>query len=76
MPVGSADVEIGIHPDVLRHIMASEWTASRQILAGIATERDVSRDPPYQADGIAVVAGPSWLRPFDETGTPSGSDAT
>lgn len=63
MPIEGADIEIGIHPKVLRALSESRWEDARKIgrldgLHGTAF--------PYRADGIAVVAGGTWLRPFEE----------
>jgi hypothetical protein len=63
MPVEGADIKVGIHPEVLRALSESRWEDARSIarsdnLGGTGLS--------YRADGIAVVAGGSWLMPFDE----------
>jgi hypothetical protein len=62
MPVGSTDINIGIHPMVLRQLVLGEWEAARHSAAEVPEIRE--GEIPYQADGIAVVAGESWRLPF------------
>jgi hypothetical protein len=68
MPVESADVEIGVHPEVLRFLASAHWVR----VGGRGTIPDVAMPDPYQADGIAVVAGKSWLQRFEEAPETSG----
>src|SRR3990172_8822072 len=60
------DVEVGIHPLVLRSLDGSRWTEARSVAMGEETRGIPQGNLPYQVDGIAVVAGSSWLRPFQE----------
>lgn len=64
MPVDGVDLEIGIHPKILRHLIQPE----SQIGPDLFRLSDIQGDAglPYQADGVAVRAGESWLRPFEE----------
>lgn len=61
--VPSADLQVGVHPEVLKAIERKEWTAARRM-----AERVHGKEPNsiYRADGVAVRAGPSWNQPFDE----------
>jgi hypothetical protein len=64
MPISSADIEIGIHPAVLRAISEANWEGAHHVSQEL---HNVPAEIPYQRDGIAVVAGKSWLQPLDET---------
>src|SRR6266540_3705928 len=64
MPVESADIELGIHPAVLRLIVASNWAEIRG--RGWFSTGQIAPGGPFQADGVAVVAGQSWQQPFKE----------
>lgn len=63
MPIEGADIEIGIHPKVLRALSEFRWEDARSV-----GRIDKLQDAPfpYRADGIALVAGESWLKPFEE----------
>jgi len=63
-PVPSADIEVGIHPAVLRALVADRWESPRVLTEGA----DLSGDVRYQADGLAIRAGTSWAQPFEEEG--------
>lgn len=54
----SADISIGVFPPVLDAIMGSRWEEVRQ-------PREIN-DPRYGRDGIAIVAGETWLERFDK----------
>jgi hypothetical protein len=61
MPVPEADIKISIDPGVLERLLEGRWEEAR------AAAQTVSPSPvPYHADGIAVVAGPSWFQPFSD----------
>lgn len=60
MPVAAADIEVGIHPTVLRALSAERWEDPRELLS-----RDVGAG--YQRDGVAVRAGTTWTEPFEES---------
>ncbi|MCL5284101.1 MAG: hypothetical protein M1330_05285, partial [Armatimonadetes bacterium] len=64
MPVAEADLEIGIHPTVLRLILLGSWDQVR-IRDTIADVQ--ATEPHYHPDGLAVVAGRTWLRPLPES---------
>jgi hypothetical protein len=63
--IESADIKIAIHPKVLRALSESHWEKAQNVARHL--ESHVT-GLPYKADGIAVVAGQSWLPPFEETG--------
>jgi len=70
MRVEQADIEVGIEPQVLRHLAIAEWEGAREI-AEATSLKDVAggpsvEDTTYHPDGIAIVAGPSWSEPFTE----------
>lgn len=60
--VEQADVSVGVYPPVLRALLNERWELARQIaLERFADEKSqLDRFPPYQVDGIAIIAGPSW----------------
>jgi hypothetical protein len=68
MRIEEADVSVGIHPSVLRALEAGAWSVAREIahteLASVIPQR--VQLLPYQADGIAIAAGPSWHLPLEE----------
>lgn len=56
--VEEADIEVGIHPVILPLLLHGKWDEARH-------EAVNNRFPePYQRDGLAVVAGPSWLHRY------------
>jgi hypothetical protein len=63
-----ADVTVGIHPKVLQALERGAWSTAREIArtewAFLISQR--VNLPPYQADGMAIVAGPSWSLPFEK----------
>jgi hypothetical protein len=65
MPVDRADVQISIRPEVLRLLIEARWSEAMRI--SIETVHFIESDISYQPDGIAVIAGSSWLAPFAET---------
>lgn len=73
MPVDSADLEVGIHPAVLRLLIDSKWEEVRRL---VATEGIEEMNLHYQPGGIAVVAGERWLEPFEEIDKRFGSERT
>lgn len=59
------DIQVGILPDVLTLLAEARWAdARRWCIQNLASERPHG----YQADGITVAAGESWLKPFEESG--------
>lgn len=57
------DIEVGVVSDVLRLLAEGQWSGARRwCVEHLAS----SRPEGYQADGISVVAGESWLKPFAE----------
>ncbi len=56
--IDAADIEVGIHPEVLRPLLHARWDLARREASRLSLR------PPYQRDGIAVVAGPSWSQRY------------
>jgi hypothetical protein len=63
MPVPDLDIEVGIHHRILELLTADHWEDARQACIRHAGELHKAG---YQADGIRVVAGKTWLEPFAE----------
>jgi len=62
-PVDELDIQVGILPRVLHFLEEANWSAARHFA------RESMEKPGhtgYQADGIRVVAGSTWLRPFED----------
>jgi hypothetical protein len=57
------DIEIGILPEVLKLVEAEHWDRARFVAEQATSELP---DSGYRPDGIRVVAGPTWLRRFEE----------
>jgi len=65
--VESADVSVGIRPDILRLIAESRWSNLAELQHSPHAVEEKSLDgQPYGRDGIAVVAGESWSERFNE----------
>lgn len=62
--IEGADIEVGIHPAVAKHLVNGNWESARNA-ASQALDKIV--DGGYQPDGLIVRAGPSWAKSFDET---------
>lgn len=60
--VEDADLEIGIEPQVLRLLSQEKWTAARD---WCNEHTSTLRETETQPDGIRLVAGRSWLLPFE-----------
>jgi hypothetical protein len=65
MPVDDLDLKISIAPAVLRAIAREQWAEARHVLLDLG---QASPADGYHADGIRVVAGPSWAVPFKDDG--------
>jgi hypothetical protein len=66
-PIEVADIHISIHPQVLRLLIEGHWGPAK----GYCVEHGEELEHlGYQADGVRVVAGTSWLLPFDDCGDP------
>lgn len=63
MPVEGLDIQVGILPQVLRLLDQAKWNEARSV-ARESTQQPDHTD--YEADGIRVVAGSTWLRPFED----------
>lgn len=62
VPIEQADIEVGIHPAVLKLLLAGEWDEARRV----AVKLELNPRGDYFTDGIAVVAGASWSEPFPD----------
>lgn len=63
MPVAELDIELGIFPSVLERLSNADWIGAKRLCHRLDQELDKGG---YQADGIRVVAGPTWLSRFAE----------
>lgn len=63
MPFKDVDIDIGIHPEVLNLLLESRWGEARVVASRLEMQGELQI---YQKDGIAVVAGQTWLEPFKE----------
>jgi hypothetical protein len=63
--VEEADISISLHASVSAHVLEGRW---RQALAAANEARTQLQADDYRPDGIKVVAGDSWLRPFLDPG--------
>ena len=63
VPIKQLDVELGIHPRVLGYLIDRKWGDAKR--SCLEYKDELHRDG-YQADGIRLVTGPSWLKPFEE----------
>ena len=61
--VGSVDVKVSAHPDVLRLLLEGRWAEAK---GWCDHNHGVLQAEGFRRDGIKLVAGPSWLQPFDE----------
>ena len=65
MEVEEADIQIGIHPTVLRSLEDEKWEEARHRGQAVGAEPSQHK---YRLDGLTVVAGESWSRPFADEG--------
>ena len=65
--IENADIEVGIHPKVLRALVDDRWDEARRV----AGELEVGDT--YRRDGTTVVAGRTWFLPFREFSPTEGS---
>lgn len=63
LPIESVDIKVGIHPEVLNLLLRSQWGEARAVASRLEIHSDL---PMYQKDGIAVAAGDTWQKPFQE----------
>ena len=68
VPIKQADIQIGILPEVLSALRQSRWQEARII----ARTNHEGIYLGYRPDGIRIIAGESWKRPFGETEEPAG----
>jgi hypothetical protein len=63
MPVNGLDINVGIHPLILSLLAEEKWSDARRL----CYEKNKGLiDAGYQADGIRVVVGDTWLSPLVE----------
>lgn len=55
------DIHVGIEPVIHKFLLQSQWGDARKYCAENSKELN---EAGYQADGIRIVAGSSWLSPF------------
>jgi len=67
MPVDGLDLDVGIHPLVLGLLAKEHWGETKRSCLDFSEELHQAN---YQADGIRVVAGCTWLSPFTEFDKP------
>jgi hypothetical protein len=58
-----ADVLVAVHPVVLSFLQESRWAEAKE---WCVVNRGALRESEFRSDGLKVVAGPSWSKPFDE----------
>ncbi len=63
--VAEADIRVGIHPLVLRPLTEENWEEARHRGQSAGSQAEEIK---YRLDGLAVVAGESWNRPFADEG--------
>ena len=63
--IEGADVRVGIHPAVAKHLVDRQWERAQQ--AASEAVDSIVRDG-YQRDGLKAVAGESWAERFAEPG--------
>ncbi|MDQ1238724.1 MAG: hypothetical protein QG577_909 [Thermodesulfobacteriota bacterium] len=63
LPIRELDIEVGIHPYVLKPLIHDQWTG---VIQGCLQYGQRLHHEGYQIDGIRVKAGKSWLTPFVE----------
>ena len=65
VPVEAADVKVGVHPLIRKHLDNQEWEQAQRA----ASEGEVSlKKDGYQPDGLKIVAGASWSARLSEPG--------
>lgn len=60
-----ADVEISIHPEIRQLLEGGRWSVAREIAK---QNREALRLQGYQADGLKVSPGDSWMKPYEPRG--------
>jgi hypothetical protein len=63
--IEGADVKVGMHPSVAKHLVEGEWERAQQAASGAESSM---ANGGFQPDGIKVVAGESWVKRFAEPG--------
>jgi hypothetical protein len=62
-PEESEDVIVKIHPEVLGLLEQSQWTEAKE---WCMSHHDTLAADEFRSDGTRVIAGESWLMPFEE----------
>jgi len=57
------DVKVQIHPIIYRMLIEHNWAGAKRI--AIEHEKEFYREG-FQSDGVKIIAGDSWRRPFTE----------
>lgn len=57
------DALVSVHPTVLKFLQDSRWAEARD---WCVANRGALHESEFRSDGLRVVAGPSWSKPFDE----------
>ena len=63
MEVEGLDIQIGVHPLVFKHLSRDQWGDAKRLCIDLGRELHQAG---YQADGVRVVAGHTWVSPFSE----------
>ncbi len=59
------DVTVSIDETVLRLLRARQWAEAKAFASAVRVEH---KDPALRGDGLRVVAGETWLKPFEDEG--------
>lgn len=62
-PVAAPDIKVEIQADVVRRLRESQWGEAKRWC--LSNSSRLASDG-FRPDGIRVVAGPTWTRPFSE----------
>jgi hypothetical protein len=69
VPIEGADIKVGIHPAVAHHLREHQWELAHKA----ANDADLGKGADgYQPDGLKVVAGDSWTKPYADAGMAEG----
>jgi hypothetical protein len=67
--IDRSDLAVSVHPAVAKPLFQKDWESARKM--AVEATREIREDG-YQPDGLAVKAGDSWHKPFDESGAEEG----
>ena len=60
------DVTISIDATVLRLLRAGQWAEARAVASAVTTAAEDASA--VRVDGLRVIAGQTWLKPFEDEG--------